>query len=231
MSMPRNLLAEIQQGKALKKSIGERGHPNLIFADRAIDHVRSTCGILAANRDADQAMWKLKNPELDMDQTYERAQDDVDLNTPKIVKKIPFGTEEIIDPKDKVKAQATYTRQYKVGNCEYQASLAFEYLKEIGAKPLDIVFFAPFENNDRKPVKTLGKAATENVRPDHVFVVIGRPNGTDATTYTTWGNDAVICDPWARRAYFARNLEFESERLGTISAGQIKLILQYRYTG
>ncbi len=99
------------------------------------------------------------------------------------------------------------------------------------AEPLDIVFFASFENNDRKPVKTLGKATTENVRPDHVFVVIGRPNGTDATTYTTWRNDAVICDPWARRAYFARNLEFESERLGTISAGQIKLILQHRYTG
>jgi hypothetical protein len=31
---------------------------------------------------------------------------------------------------------------------------------------------------------------------DHVWVVIGRANGSDLTNLRTWGPDAVWCDPW-----------------------------------
>lgn len=30
----------------------------------------------------------------------------------------------------------------------------------------------------------------------HAFVIIGRKPGSDTTNYATWGDDAVICDPW-----------------------------------
>jgi hypothetical protein len=228
MPLPKELQLEIQKGTALRHVPTDK-HPYIVAAEAAISHVRSTCGILAANRDSDQAAWKNTKPTLDMDQTHDQAQDDIELNTPKKIKKVSFGTEEIVDIADKVKAEAQYTEKYGVGNCESQASVAFEYLKRMGIKPLDIVFYAPFDKFAKMPVKPLGKADPEMVRPDHVFVVIGRPKESDVTTYTTWGNDAVVCDPWARRAYFAKYLGDESEMLGTISAGQIKLMLRLRY--
>jgi hypothetical protein len=228
MTLPGALRAEIEKGKALGHVQSDK-HPYIVAAEAAVSYVRSTCGILAANRDADQALWKSTKPTLDMDETHERAQDDVVLNTPVKIRKAMFGTEEIVDTADKVRAEAEYTIKYGVGNCEPQASVAFEYLKKMGIKPLDIVFYAPFDKNAKMPVKPLGKTDPEMVRLDHVFVVIGRPKKSDVTTYTTWGADAVVCDAWARRVYFASHLADESEMLGTISAGQIKLMLRLRY--
>jgi hypothetical protein len=228
MPLPKELRSEIEKGTPLLHVQSDK-HPYLVAAEAAIDHVRSSCGILAANRDADQALWKSTKPTVDMEQTHERAQDDIELNTPKKFQKTLFGTDEIVDPADKVRAEAEYTEKYGVGNCEPQASVAFEYLKKMGIKPLDIVFYAPFDKFAKMPVKPLGKIDPEMVQPDHVFVVIGRPKQSDVTTYTTWGKDAVVCDAWARKAYFASQLANESEMLGTISAGQIKLMLRLRW--
>jgi hypothetical protein len=227
MPLPKELRLDIEKGKALRHVAREK-HPNLVAAEAAINHVRSACGILATNRDADQARWKIAKPDVDMDEAHERAQDDVELNTPKKIKKVAFGTEEIVETADKVKSEAEYAEKHGVGNCEYQASVAFEYLKRMGIRPLDIVFYAPFDQNAKMPVKRLAQKDIENVRPDHVFVVIGRPKQAAVSTYTTWGNDAVVCDAWARRAYFARELGNETEMLGTISAGQTKLLLRLR---
>jgi hypothetical protein len=41
---------------------------------------------------------------------------------------------------------------------------------------------------------------------DHSFVVLGRKPGSDPNDYTTWGEDAVICDPWLGIAYFPQDL-------------------------
>ena len=228
MPLPKELRSEIEQGKALHHVQIDK-HPNLVAAEAAINHVRSSCGILATNRDAYQARWKSAKPLVDMDQTHELAQDEIALNTPTKIKKVSFGTEEIVDIADKVKTEAEYTKKHGVGNCEAQASVAFEYLKTMGIKPLDIVFYASFDKNAKMPVKPLGRTGTEMVRPDHAFVVIGRPKQADVATYTTWGKDAVVCDAWARRAYFASQLANESEMLGTISAGQTKMQLRLRY--
>lgn len=46
---------------------------------------------------------------------------------------------------------------------------------------------------------------------DHVFVVIDLDRKADINDYTTWGEHAVICDPWSGKAYpvskIARELE------------------------
>lgn len=61
------------------------------------------------------------------------------------------------------------------GNCFEQASLAYLYLKEEGVRPIDLF---------------------ELARLDHVFVVIGRAGETPEKV-SSWGAQAVVCDPWA----------------------------------
>lgn len=41
---------------------------------------------------------------------------------------------------------------------------------------------------------------------NHTFIVLGRDEKSDPNDYTTWGNDAIICDPWAEKQYFVRDI-------------------------
>ncbi|HGK6652029.1 TPA: hypothetical protein ACJ5DZ_003124, partial [Legionella pneumophila] len=36
---------------------------------------------------------------------------------------------------------------------------------------------------------------------EHCLIVIGRVSGSDPNDISTWGEEAVICDPWAEKAY------------------------------
>jgi hypothetical protein len=222
-SLPSPLQKEIQQGKALTP-VPET--PYMHAAKQAIEYVRAKCGILAANRQADRLEWERKNSR-DIDDALDEAAYEALINVPKTIVGGMMGGE-VTDPKDTVAAQAEMARKFGTGNCEMQASLAFEFLKSFKKFPVDIVYFQMFEKNAQKPVKKL-LGGTEMARPDHVFVVIGRPKATDISNSDTWGPDAVVCDPWARRAYRAQNLGFEIEALGTIAAGQTKLGLRLRF--
>lgn len=42
---------------------------------------------------------------------------------------------------------------------------------------------------------------------DHAFLVIGRDHNSNPYDYTTWGDDAVLCDPWSGAHYPATLLE------------------------
>jgi len=64
-----------------------------------------------------------------------------------------------------------------VGNCHELAAVAFEYLRASAITPVDLMTFT-----------TAGY--------DHVWVVIGRVNGSAVGNLRTWGADAVWCDPW-----------------------------------
>lgn len=76
------------------------------------------------------------------------------------------------------------------GNCAEQCAVAIEFLLEYGGiESLDYMGFDPSRGFD------------------HQFLVIGRERGSQVTKVSTWGLNAVICDPWqgqaARRAYCA----------------------------
>ncbi len=82
----------------------------------------------------------------------------------------------------RIKAQKIYLEKsaegaalYGCGNCGEQSALAFVYLRGQKTFPLDWM-----EVNDYQ----------------HAFVIIGRKRGSDPKNYATWGDDAVICDPW-----------------------------------
>lgn len=76
------------------------------------------------------------------------------------------------------------------GNCGEQAALAFIDLHERHhAHPLDYM------------------ARTNR---DHAFVVIGRARGSRIDDYTTWGNEAVVCDPWDLKTYTATEIPIKA---------------------
>jgi hypothetical protein len=70
---------------------------------------------------------------------------------------------------------AENAQKFGCGNCGEQSAIAFVYLRQQKIFPLDWM-----EVNDY----------------EHAFVIIGRQRGSDPANYTTWGSDAVICDPW-----------------------------------
>lgn len=88
---------------------------------------------------------------------------------------------EPVDYHTQLKACAWAAKQEGAGNCGELAAIAFIYLEDNGVKPLDYMVF------DNEPAY------------DHVWVVIGRVNGSNPLKVSTWGPDAVWCDPWQMR--------------------------------
>jgi hypothetical protein len=85
-----------------------------------------------------------------------------------------------------IREMAAKAENVGCGNCGEQAALAFMYLYEqLHSRPLDFM------------------ARTNR---DHAFVVIGRTNKSKDDDYTTWGNEAVVCDPWDLKAYAAAEI-------------------------
>jgi hypothetical protein len=75
------------------------------------------------------------------------------------------------------------TRKYGIGNCGEMCAVALIYLEQRSARPIDSM------------------AATPG---NHAYLVIGR-DATDSTAApgpsTSWGKDAVVCDPWLKLAF------------------------------
>jgi len=82
----------------------------------------------------------------------------------------------------RIKAQRIYleksaeaAQQYGCGNCGEQSAIAFVYLRQLKIFPLDWMEVDGYK---------------------HAFVILGRRRGSDTANYLTWGNEAVVCDPW-----------------------------------
>jgi hypothetical protein len=79
-----------------------------------------------------------------------------------------------------IKAMCWAAKHEAAGNCGELAAIAFMFLEDEGVRPLDyMVFTAPTY--------------------DHVWVVIGRAAGSNVRDLSTWGEEAVWCDPWQLR--------------------------------
>jgi hypothetical protein len=68
------------------------------------------------------------------------------------------------------------------GDCFYQTSCAFVYLLQ---KSVTNIEYYEMDGGS------------------HHFIVIGRAPGSDPNKPDTWGDEAVICDPWAKRCFLA----------------------------
>ncbi len=85
-------------------------------------------------------------------------------------------------------AQAKSALVYPIGNCGEMSRLAFSFLSR---------------NNDADQLIERYSIAGKNdsIDADHLFVVIGRDPFSNPRDPKTWGAKAVVCDPWARKAY------------------------------
>ena len=82
----------------------------------------------------------------------------------------------------RIKSQRIYLEKsaeaaqaYGCVNCGEQSAIAFVYLRQQNIFPLDWMEVDGYK---------------------HAFVIIGRRRGSDTENWATWGNEAVICDPW-----------------------------------
>lgn len=97
-----------------------------------------------------------------------------------------------------LRAWAAKAAELGCGNCGEQAAVAFMYLADRGTRPLDYMAL---------------------VKPgDHAYVVIGRSSQSRASDYTTWGEDAVVCDPWDNKAFLASAIPQFLYKKGTIKS-------------
>lgn len=87
------------------------------------------------------------------------------------------------------------TQYYKIGNCQEQATLAFNYLNSKSVSSLELCHF---------------------IGGDHVFVIIGRAPNSDIRNPSTWGDEAVLCDPWAEN-FFAKDYQKWLEKIANPS--------------
>jgi hypothetical protein len=117
--------------------------------------------------------------------------------------------------------------EHGVGNCQVQASVAFDYLARMDNHP-KLELMSLYANNfQARQVTTPVTGTQENVdAPDHVFVVIGRAAG-NIQNFETWNRDAVVCDPWAKRCYFALYLETEMEKINRVSGGVTRTVQMF----
>ena len=67
------------------------------------------------------------------------------------------------------------------GNCGEQAAIAFIHLLDQKVGPIDYM---------------------TRTNADHAFVVIGRTGPVE--NYAAWGENAVVCDPWHGKSYYAK---------------------------
>lgn len=84
------------------------------------------------------------------------------------------------NPLERFRQIANITVKTKAGNCNEQSIVAFMDLYDLGIRPLAWVH-------------------TDNGK--HAFVVIGRQPKTGSNP-KDWGENCVVCDPWANEAYY-----------------------------
>lgn len=82
----------------------------------------------------------------------------------------------------------------QLGNCGEKVWVLTHFLKKLG---LDIRV---------EHFQIMCNAGSTQTNGNHTFIVLGRDEESDPSDYTTWGINAIICDPWSRQQYFVRDI-------------------------
>jgi hypothetical protein len=107
-----------------------------------------------------------------------------------------------------------------VANCSEKAMLAFDMLANQEDNPhLDVV--ALVNTKEVTAFAAITGVPTHLAQgPDHALLIIGRDPRSDIADPGTWGDDTVICDPWAQRTYAVSAYKEEMELLSSTTNGQ-----------
>jgi len=200
----------------------------LQYAEQGVHYVRTTRGMLAANRQAD----RMKHTG-DLDKAVS--------NSRVAGIQAGFAAPAVGDERQNLLlalgAEAEAYSEHKAGNCSEMAKVAFVHLAQhYHVRPLELVYLKTEEPIN---VRLTGTASEEEIEPDHSFVIVGREISAsekfryekgylDMPPYSEWKYGSAICDPWAKRAYAAQHLETEMAKINRVSAGSTKLLLELR---
>ena len=95
-----------------------------------------------------------------------------------------------------IRVAAAKAEHVGCGNCGEQAAIAFVFLVDRRVTPIDYM---------------------ERTNADHAFVVIDRKVGSDVKDISTWGDTAVVCDPWDEKVYAASEIPSKMYGGGTFA--------------
>jgi hypothetical protein len=191
---------------------------SLYWAERAIEYVRTTVRMLSNNREFDTRQGGGGNV----------AAARIEANRRRTLAPANWQKE--------LAAEASAYVDLRAGNCDEMAKVAFVYLAEHGQSPLELAYFSAAI---AAPVRLFGTSNSEDVEPDHAFVIIGRKIGREEAlerrqgiisvpAVESWNFGAVICDPWSKRAYLAHKLAIESQMINRVTAGRMQLSSEVR---
>ncbi|HEX8411908.1 MAG TPA: hypothetical protein VF883_23875 [Thermoanaerobaculia bacterium] len=192
---------------------------SLLWAERAVDYVRTTVGMLSNNRQYDQRIG------------------DVNVGAARVEGYTRSSNAEA-DEHKQLAAEASAYVELKAGNCDEMAKAAFVWLAQHDeVRPLELAYFSSVQAAVN--VRLFGTNDHEDVEPDHSFVIIGRQMGQaerrerqqniiSMSAYSTWNFGTVICDPWAKRAYMAHKLLIEAEMINRVTANRTQLSCSMR---
>jgi hypothetical protein len=110
-----------------------------------------------------------------------------------------------------IMAPAIVGRKFSWGNCEAKAALAFIFLGENGVTPIEVM----------------------SVGDDHILLVLGRNQKGKIPDLSTWGETAVVCDPWADDAYGAQLLRTKATQppLADVVGATLRISQTFEHVG
>lgn len=102
-----------------------------------------------------------------------------------------------IDTNDRIEYIATYiTEKTLIANCDWQSAMAYVFCKRVlGLRKVEKFEINKLNPNKLKQLSTL--IVGEHDDGDHMALVLGRDEPQGMENYLFWGNNAVVCDPWA----------------------------------
>ncbi|HHF0526988.1 TPA: hypothetical protein ACTUT5_003839 [Legionella anisa] len=92
---------------------------------------------------------------------------------------------------------------------EVSSESHFGSCHELAFQALDYILKANSEINAE--IFSIQRAASDIDSGDHEFLVLNRKQPSDPKRPETWGDDAVICDPWANKVYAAKEYRSQLE--------------------
>jgi hypothetical protein len=168
-------------------------HPNLLAANVVVQQI-TALGIAASNRDYSNLIHG--------EQVTETRFQGLDAGLTQ-ANQGGLNTYGLNDAAS-IKAAALLVVQHRAGNCQEQAALAFDKLARLGVRPVELMGV---------------------YLQDHVLVIAGRLQGAlgQQCNFRAWNEDAVVCDPWAKRAYFVTELEDEMQTIRSVTNGETRM--------
>jgi len=120
--------------------------------------------------------------------------------------RINFNADELVSPGISINLPAWLSKAVlayydRVGNCGYRAALTLYYLIKNSFSVQIKMVLAKGESVEKRVIKSMSDAIkrveqVEFTDLDHVFLVVNRAEGSEIANPKSWGENALVVEPW-----------------------------------